>query len=355
MKINFLLVFTSLFLLASCNPVKRFVQASVETNPVKSDDDAADDPAIFVHPDQPEKSLIIGTNKQNGLDVYNLKGEQLQSYDFGLLNNVDLRSDFPLNNQTITIVGASNRTDNTISLFQLEGETGVLTPIAAQPLQSQVDEVYGFCLYQNGQTYAFVVGKDGQVEQWLLTATADDKVAGEVVRTFKLGGQCEGMVADDEMGYLYVGEEAIGVWKFKAAADADVVPTLVTDLSNNMLKEDIEGLSLYYAANGQGYLLVSSQGNNSYAVFERAGDNNYVGSFRIGDGIVDKTGETDGIDVINLAMGPAFPNGFFIAQDGFNYDGRKKKNQNFKLVPWERIANSFEPSLLIDNTYVPKR
>lgn len=354
MSFRFFLIIALFFTLA-CNPVQRFVQASAETTPVQNDQDAADDPAIFVHSNDPSKSLIIGTNKQYGLVVYNLKGEQIQAFDFGLLNNVDLRSNFPLGDQKITLVGASNRTDNTISLFQLNENTGELKSIAAQPLQSKLDEVYGFCMYQKDGTYAFVVGKNGVVEQWLLTATKDQKVKGEVVRSFDVGDQCEGLVADDELGFLYVGEEEEGVWKYKAAANADSSRVAVTSIkSNKMLHADIEGVSIYYAANGKGYLLVSSQGNDSYAVFEREGDNKYIGSFRIGDGAVDKTGDTDGIDVINYGLGDAFPNGLFIAQDGFNYDGKQKRNQNFKLVAWDSIAFSFPEPLMIDNTYNKK-
>jgi len=42
--------------------------------------------------------------------------------------------------------------------------------------------------------------------------------------------------------------------------------------------------------------------------------------------------DTDGIDVTATPLGPRFPRGLFVAQDGRN-DGA---NQNFKLVPWRR-------------------
>ena len=50
------------------------VMAKAETAPVASGDDAADDPAIWVNPDDPLKSLIVGTDKKNGLVVYDLSG-----------------------------------------------------------------------------------------------------------------------------------------------------------------------------------------------------------------------------------------------------------------------------------------
>lgn len=44
--------------------------------------------------------------------------------------------------------------------------------------------------------------------------------------------------------------------------------------------------------------------------------------------------DTDGIDIVPVPLGPHFPHGLFICQDGDNGD----LPQNFKLVPLERIV-----------------
>src|SRR6266540_4958626 len=49
-------------------------EARVETAPVPHKGDAADDPAVWIHPQQPELSLILGTDKEGGLHTYNLDG-----------------------------------------------------------------------------------------------------------------------------------------------------------------------------------------------------------------------------------------------------------------------------------------
>jgi 3-phytase len=99
----------------------------------------------------------------------------------------------------------------------------------------------------------------------------------------------------------------------------------------------VEGLALYKKGKA-GYLLASSQGNFSYAVFERTGNNAYVGSFKVVDGEkIDGVEETDGIEVISVPVGQAFPQGMFLAQDGYNYNQGKLQRQNFKLVRWEKI------------------
>jgi 3-phytase len=113
----------------------------------------------------------------------------------------------------------------------------------------------------------------------------------------------------------------------------------------------VEGLTIYYASRGTGYLIASSQGSKQFAVYERAGANAHVMNFQIvaGNGI-DGLSDTDGIDVTNFPLGSAFPEGVFVAQDGTNTGG----NQNFKLVPWGAIARGASPNLAIDRTWDPR-
>ena len=160
------------------------------------------------------------------------------------------------------------------------------------------------------------------------------------------------MVADDETGNLFVGEETVGIWKMAAHPAGGDKKELIADLKKSKLEADVEGLTIYYGKNKGGYLIASSQGNDSYAVFGRDGSNKYLGSFMITTGgSIDGTSDTDGIDVLNLNLGTDYPKGVFIAQDGYNYDGKNLINQNFKLVKWNEIASQFKPWLLIDDTY----
>ena len=52
-------------------------EARAQTAPVPHKKDAADDPAVWIHPQQPELSLILGTDKQGGLHSYNMDGVKL--------------------------------------------------------------------------------------------------------------------------------------------------------------------------------------------------------------------------------------------------------------------------------------
>ncbi len=330
------------------------VFATVETDPVPSAADAADDAAIWIHPADPALSLIIGTDKISGLGVYNLAGQGVQFLPDGMLNNVDLRYDFPLDGTFADIVCAGNRTDNTIAVYKIHPVTGELENITAGPISVGLNEAYGFCLYRSAlsdEYYAFVNDKKGDVEQWRLLDNGQGLVDATLVRSFSVGSQTEGMVADDELGWLYIGEEDVGIWRYGAEPKAGEDRTLVdaTDVSGH-LTADVEGLTIYYASDGTGYLIASSQGSNEFVIYQRQPDNEYVMTFAVGEGKINGVTGTDGIDVINGLLGPAFPFGLFVAQDAFNLPD----NQNFKLVPWDAIAQAGDTPLTIDTTWDPR-
>jgi len=117
----------------------------------------------------------------------------------------------------------------------------------------------------------------------------------------------------------------------------------VAQVGENGLTADVEGLAIYYATSGRGYLIASSQGNNTYKVYERAGANRYVLTIDPKGARIDDVSDTDGIEVTSCATSRPFAQGVFIVQDGQNAGG----NQNFKLYAWEDIAGT---SLLIDTT-----
>jgi 3-phytase len=110
----------------------------------------------------------------------------------------------------------------------------------------------------------------------------------------------------------------------------------------------VEGLAIYYRPEGQGYLIVSSQGNNTFKVYTREGDNRYLLTIDPAAGAIDDVNDTDGIAVTNRPTSSQFPNGFFVVQDGTNAGG----NQNFKLYSWEDIAGGL---LAVDTRWLPRR
>ncbi len=323
---------------ARAAPVLQQVQPKVETQPVPHSGDAADDMAIWVNPSDASGSTIIGTDKKGGLAVYDLAGKQLQYLADGDMNNVDLRTNFPLGGEKVALVAASNRSNDTIAIYRINPTTRQLENVAARAIRT-ASPAYGACMYHSARTsktYYFVNTENGVVEQWELFDTGNGTVDGKLMRSFAVGSQTEGCVADDQLGVFYIGEEAKGIWKYGAEPDAGTSRTLVDATgSGGHLTADVEGLTIANTGSGTGYLIASSQGNNTFVRYRREGSNSYVSTFEIVDGGgIDGVSDTDGIDVTTANLGSAFPSGVFVAQDGHNDSG----NQNFKLVPWLSIV-----------------
>lgn len=327
------------------------VPAKAETKAVANGGDAADDPALWINQEHPEKSLIIATNKKGGLMAYNLSGEEVQYLEGGRPNNVDLRQDLhDAQGNTLTLAAASNRDLNTIVLYTIDGSNTPIKPLPvkqgpvhsqAPELLSNVDEVYGLCMSrgEDGTPYVFVNGKDGQIEQWRIDV--DQGVAkGKHVRTLQVATQPEGCVVDDATQTLYVGEEDHAIWSFDARPNGHDKATLFAKVDGEHLIDDIEGLTLYQSAQ-QNLLIASSQGNNTYAVFDLNNNGAFVKSFAIvGDDALGTDGatDTDGIHAVSANLGKDYPNGLFIAQDWYNIDHQYQvENQNFKIVDWDAI------------------
>ncbi|MEB3211665.1 MAG: phytase, partial [Leptolyngbyaceae bacterium] len=362
----------------------------------------SDDPAIWVHPENGDESIVIATLKDGGLAVFDLEGEILQTIlpaSFGdirynnvdLLYGVDVPAFTPGGFFSTDIAVVSDRANDTLAIFSIDESTGELTDITAPNLSDPdfsifgVDDgeatAYGLATYRSPVTnklYAFVTQADGnQVAQLELipqVSPADQSfIDAEVVRIIDLpvptgdpvDSQSEGIVADQELGDLYVAlENEVGILKFSAEPDGGNDFEVIQSIDEDFLVPDIEGLNIYYSDNGTGYLIANSQGDSSYAVFTREGNNEYLGSFIVGsNGDIDQVNESDGLDVVNVALGDAFPNGLLVLQDGANdpqnvaEDDEELENNstNFKFVDWAEVAASFGIPLDVNTTsYDPR-
>ncbi|WNG37203.1 phytase [Archangium violaceum] len=214
--------------------------------------------------------------------------------------------------------------------------------------------------------------------------------------------QLEGLVVDQQEGILYAAQEVVGLWKVPLTVSlprvVDVPPSRLIDpvksfgapywavpdedeysceleapaplpegtiavpgnpsVGGKHLEADVEGLALYYTEDKEGYLLVSSQGDDTLHIYDREGGwtrergNRHLGSFR-----VEGVGETDGHDVVNVPMGANFPRGLVVLQtgkasppantdpvNGYEYDG----STQFKLVRWDDIAEAVPPGFKVE-------
>jgi 3-phytase len=313
------------------------VTARGETTPVGTPNaDAADDPAIWRNAADPSQSLIVGTDKKAGLYVYGLDGRTRDFLDAGRVNNVDLKDGVVIGGTPGILVAASDRNDIAkarVALFRLDPATAKLTALGT--VDGGAGEAYGICLGRDeAGLSAFMVLKDGTIHQLLIDASGAAPI-GRIVRTMKLGTQSEGCAVDDRTHILYVAEEDVGLWRFDARATGSTAPTQIAAADGKNLVADAEGVAIAPTGEKDGYVLVSSQGDNAYVVY-RLDDDSYVGRFRVVDGTVGGSEETDGIELMLGDFGPAYPGGLFIAHDGHNAAAA----QNFKLVAWDDIAKA---------------
>ncbi len=320
-------------------PNTPIVGAVLATDRVRDMCDAADDPAIWVDTENPENTLILGTNKQSRINIYDLRGNLVGSTkEIGAPNNIDIRV---VDKKIIAI--ASDKDDAQQEAFFLKPDSKSLVKLPGAPFSAKVEqEVYGLCLYSSGSSlFSFVTDKSGLIAQYKIS-NIRDRWESELVRELRVSTQPEGCVVDDENHQLFVGEEDVGIWRFDARPDTkDDGELIASTQPSGPLAADIEGLAILKLDKHQnGYLIASSQGDHSYVVLDRLPPHAFRGQFQLSvDGAV--VGDTDGLDVTSLPVGREFPKGLLVVQDGLIRDQNgQRRNQGFVYASWAVIEAS---------------
>lgn len=315
------------------------VTAKAETNSIIGD---ADDPAIWVSPNDPAASLVLGTDKYNGMHVYDLKGAEVAYFNDGAVNNVDVR-EFTLAGRTVWLASATERDNEDIVFYVIEadGKIDRATPHAfpAMPdTTERVRNIYGHAMARDpatGRVWTLTNYKSGHIVQY---EVIDDngQLKLEFARMFKVATQPEGIVADDTAGHIYVGEEDAGIWRFPLLPEAgDAVTQIAAIPSDCFPKDDIEGLAIYDGADAR-YLVVSAQGIHRAAFIPLIGEEVQpcVGLAEIASsGTIDGVSETDGLDVVSTPLGPDYPEGMLVMMDDQNED----LQTNFKYISFADV------------------
>ena len=320
------------------------IAVDMETAPVAKRGDAADDPAIWVNPHTPEQSRILGTNKKQGLYVYDLAGNEVQALLVGRVNNVDVRQGFTHQGNAFDIAAASQRERHAIALFKIHPQSGVVMP--AEEIETTLDDVYGLCMSRGPaqEIFVFINDEDGRYEQWQIEDSAQGW-RGKKVRSFAVASQPEGCTVDEISQRLFVGEEDKGIWTLGAKATDSTEMQLIAQVDANRangLVDDVEGMEIYYGKHTS-YLVVSSQGDDSYLVYQSEPPFAPLLKFRLGMNInqgIDGASETDGLTVTSANLGARYPQGVMVAQDGRNL--MPQENQNFKLADWRNIQTALD-------------
>ena len=316
--------------------------ASVITDTVSYD---TDDPAIWMHPSDPSKSLVIGTDKDSlgALYVFNLEGKVIDSLvrkGIQRPNNVDVGyglaladglTDFAVTGERLTsrlrFFSLPDMQELTLGGFEIfQGEEG-----------SEYRDLMGVALYKSpktGKQYVIAGRKNGPKDgtylwQYEITAAADD-IQLELVRKFgQYSGkkEIEAIAVDAALGYIYYSDEGVGVRKY--AAEPDMGNEELALFATEGFADDHEGISIYEVDDSSGYLLVSDQQANLFHVFPREGSPENPHAHPLITKILLSTNQSDGSEVSSRSFGPKFPKGIFIAMSD---------NKTFHFYRWEDVA-----------------
>jgi 3-phytase len=322
-------------------PAPKALIPAVITEPTKFD---TDDPAIWIHPSDRARSLVIGTDKNSdgALYVYDLDGKIVNRVT-GLKrpNNVDVAYSLPLGGKPVDIAVVTEREMQRLRVYSLPEmqslDRGDLVAFEGDKTRAPM----GIALYKrprDGALFAIVGGKSGPREGYLAQYLLADDGAGHVklkfVRYFgHFSGkkEIEAIAVDAELGFVYYSDETVGVRKYAADPDAPDSGKELAIFGTTGYASDHEGISIYKINDGTGYILVSDQQANQFRIYRREGEPSRPHVHPLIKTVLVSAIESDGSDVTSLALGPKFPHGLFVAMSN---------GKVFHYYRWDDIAGT---------------
>jgi 3-phytase len=330
---------------AKAGPAAGALKPRVVTDATRHD---TDDPAIWINRANPAESLILGTDKNvdGALYVFGLDGKvHADKVVRGLVrpNNVDVAYGLMLGGKASDIAVVTERYANRLRVYRLPG----MEPVDGGGLPVFTGELardcMGVALYTraaDGALFAIVSRSDyqsplqGYLHQYRLIDDGTGRVRAVFTRSFgEWSGkkEIEAIAVDNELGHVYYSDEAYGIRKYHADPAADDADEQLGVIGLDGFAEDREGISIYRTGAGTGYILVSDQQNNAFRIFRREGTPAKPHEHAFLKSVPVSAIESDGSEVTNVALGPAFPNGLFVAMSN---------GKVFHLYSWDDIAGS---------------
>jgi 3-phytase len=318
------------------------IKPLVITEPTARD---TDDPAIWLHPTDRSKSLIIGTDKDadGALYVFDLAGRIIEEKTVRNLqrpNNVDVEYGLMLNGVPTDIAATTERLTNKLRVFSLPDmqpvDNGGIEVFEGQTQRAPM----GIALYKrpsDNVIFAIVSRKEGPTDgsylwQYRLEDDGMGNVKGTKVREFGIWSgkkEIEAIAVDDALGYVYYSDETVGIRKYYADPEAENANTELALFGTEGFAQDHEGISIYTINDGTGYILVSDQQANAFRIFKREGEPDDPHNHQLVTVVHVSCNESDGSEVTNAVLNETFPVGLFVAMSD---------NRTFQYYSWADIA-----------------
>jgi 3-phytase len=337
------------------------IEAEYGTAPLSND---PDDPAIWVHPEDPSRSLMLGTMKvaapAGAVVVFGMDG-QIRQLISGIdrPNNIDVEYGVQLGGRRADIAVATERLARQLRVFRIDPAEGRLIDLGGIPvLEGQTGEAgapMGIGLYRrarDGAIFAIVAPKEGPREGYLWQYRLADAGGGRMGATFvrRFGSfsattvreenEIEAVAVDDALGYVYYADEADGIHKWHADPDHRDTARELAHFGRAGFRGDREGIAIYALSDGTGYIVATDQvdEDSEYHVYPREGapgnPHDHSREVAVLRGGADAT---DGIEISSSALGPGLPHGALIAMNS--------APRNFLVFRWQDVAMAVKPEL----------
>jgi 3-phytase len=316
-----------------------------------------DDPAIWVNPVDPARSLIVGTVKapapDGGLAVFGMDG-QLHQILKGAdrPNNVDVEYGLPLAGARTDIAVLTERLGRRLRAYAFAPDGSTPRDVSGDSLAHVLTGApanegapMGIGLYRrpsDGAIFAIVAPKAGPKTGYLWQFRLEDDGTGHVgarfVRRFgDFSGskEIEAVAVDDALGYVYYADEDTGIHKWLADPDRAGADRELALFATTGYVSDREGIGIYTEPDGTGFIVCVDQrpGESVFHVYRREGEpgrpHDHTREVARFTGGVDST---DGLDVISGPIGPGFPEGLLVAMNS--------TPRNFLIFDWRTITGA---------------
>lgn len=291
------------------------------SDPVGTD---ADDPAVWVHPTQPELSLVFGTDKvkapNGGLVTFTLDGKTFDRVsNLDRPNNVDVEYGLKMADGTWDIVVVTERLQHRLRIYRINPDTRKLADITGDTqlnlaASGDASEPMGIGLFKNPNSHEIstvVSPKTGPSKGYLgefrLVVNAQNKVDVKLARRFgEYSGkkEIESVYVDDAAGMVYYSDETVGTRRYDlTTGDAPSI------FNTTGFAGDHEGIAQWRINSKTNYLVCTDQipENSVFRIFSMALSPQLVAEF------VGASDETDGIEICAKPLGPKFPEGLMVA------------------------------------------
>jgi 3-phytase len=347
----------------SPSPLSKAIEIEAEYGTAQLSNDP-DDPAIWVHPQDPSRSLILGTMKvaapAGAVIVFGMDGQIRQTISgIDRPNNIDVEYGLQLDGRRIDVAIATERLARQLRVFRIDAAEGRLVDLGGIPvLEGQPGEAgapMGIGLYRrprDGAVFAIVAPKEGPREgylwQYQLTDAGGGRVGARFVRRFgkfsattvREENEIEAVAVDDAPGYVYYADEADGIHKWHADPDHPDAARELAHFARSGFRGDREGIAIYALPDGTGYIVGTDQldEDSEYHVYPREGapgnPHDHSREIAVLRGGADAT---DGIEISSRALGPGLPSGVLVAMNS--------GPRNFLVFRWQEVAAAVKPEL----------